>query len=53
MLATTLYEKERIAVMARGGADRPGLRISPHFYNLHEEVDRVVGAVAKYAKAST
>ena len=51
-LATTLYEKERVAVMARGGSDRPGLRVSPHFYNLHEEVDRVVGAIAKYMKTT-
>lgn len=48
-LTTALYEKDRIAVMARGGADRPGLRVSPHFYNLHEEIDRLLGAVRKYA----
>jgi selenocysteine lyase/cysteine desulfurase len=50
-LATALYEKDRIAVTARGGADRGGLRVSPHFYNLHEEVDRLVGAVRKYLKS--
>jgi selenocysteine lyase/cysteine desulfurase len=49
-LATTLYEKDRIAVMARGGADRGGLRVAPHFYNLHEEVERLVGAVARYVR---
>ena len=48
-LATALYERDRIAVMARGGADRPGLRVSPHFYNLHEEVDRLLAAVRRYA----
>ena len=48
-LATSLYEKDRIAVMARGGTDRPGLRVSPHFYNLHEEVDRLIAAIRKYA----
>jgi isopenicillin-N epimerase len=48
-LATSLYEKDRIAVMARGGADRPGLRVSPHFYNLHEEVERLIAAIKKYA----
>ena len=52
-LATRLYENDRIAVMARGGSDRPGLRVSPHFYNLREEVDRFVGAVARDMRATT
>jgi len=52
-LATTLYEKDRIAVMARGGADRGGLRVSPHFYNLHEEIDRTVGAIQRYMRTGT
>jgi selenocysteine lyase/cysteine desulfurase len=26
----------------------PGLRLSPHFYNTMDEVDRVVGAIRKY-----
>ncbi len=52
-LASALYEKDRIAVMARGGADRGGLRVSPHFYNLHEEVDRLVGATKRYMQAGT
>jgi isopenicillin-N epimerase len=47
-LAATLYEKERIACTARAGADRPGLRLSPHFYNLESEIDRTVAAVRKY-----
>jgi selenocysteine lyase/cysteine desulfurase len=49
-LATTLYEKERIAVMARGGADRGGLRVAPHFYNLQAEVERLVGTVGRYMR---
>ena len=52
-LATTLYERDRIAVMARGGADRGGLRVSPHFYNLHEEIDRTVGAIQRYMRTGT
>ena len=47
-LATALYEKDRIACTARSGQDRPGLRLSPHFYNLHSEVDRVVAKVRGY-----
>ena len=49
-LATALYETDRIACATRGGQDRPGLRFSPHFYNLQSEVDRAVAAVAKYVK---
>jgi selenocysteine lyase/cysteine desulfurase len=49
-LGAVLYEKDRIACAARGGADRPGLRLSPHMYNTHEEVDKVVAAVARYVK---
>jgi isopenicillin-N epimerase len=47
-LAATLYQKERIACTGRGGADRPGIRFSPHFYNLESEIDRAAAAVRKY-----
>ncbi len=47
-LYAALYEKDRIAGATRGGADRPGLRFSPHFYNTMEEVDRTVAAIKKY-----
>jgi selenocysteine lyase/cysteine desulfurase len=47
-LAAVLYEREQIGLTARTGTDRPGVRISPHFYNLHEEIDRVVGAITRY-----
>jgi selenocysteine lyase/cysteine desulfurase len=30
------------------GADRGGLRFSPHYYNLHSEVDRALAAVGRY-----
>ncbi len=44
-LAAALYAQDRIACTARNGPDRPGIRLSPHFYNLHADVDRVVAAV--------
>ena len=50
-LGDVLYEKDRIACATRAGGDRPGLRVSPHFYNLGAEVDRTVAAVAKYMKS--
>lgn len=49
-LGQALYEKDKIGTAGRGGADRGGLRASPHFYNSPEEVDRLVGAVARYLK---
>jgi isopenicillin-N epimerase len=49
-LADALYQKDRVAIATRGGNDRPGLRISPHFYNLEEEIDRTVAAVDRYLK---
>jgi isopenicillin-N epimerase len=47
-LSKALYDKDHIACAARGGSDRPGLRFSPHFYNLHDEVDRAVAAIKRY-----
>jgi selenocysteine lyase/cysteine desulfurase len=38
----------RIVCTTRTGAQMPGLRLSPHFYNTMDEVDRVVGAIRKY-----
>jgi selenocysteine lyase/cysteine desulfurase len=46
-LATALYQKDRIAIATRGGTDRPGVRVSPHFYNTPGEVDRLVAALAR------
>jgi isopenicillin-N epimerase len=50
-LADALYTKDKIGVTTRGGLDRPGIRVSPHFYNSPAEVDRLVAAVAKYMKS--
>jgi selenocysteine lyase/cysteine desulfurase len=49
-LAAALYEKDRTAGAPRLGPDRGGLRFSPHFYNLHAEVERTVAAVRRYVK---
>jgi isopenicillin-N epimerase len=51
-LAQSLYEKDRIGVTTRGGDDRPGLRVSPHFFNSPEEVDRLLGALSGYLRTS-
>jgi selenocysteine lyase/cysteine desulfurase len=47
-VATTLYERDRIACAASGGTSRPGVRFSPHLYNTMEEMARVVEAVRTY-----
>jgi selenocysteine lyase/cysteine desulfurase len=52
-LHQALYERDRIVCATRGGADRPGLRFSPHFYNLQTDIDRAVEAVARYVRTGT
>ena len=47
-LATALYERDRIACSARSGADRPGLRLSPHFYNSVAEIERITSTIRRY-----
>ena len=47
-LSLALYQKDRIGCATRGGQDRPGIRLSPHFYNTMADVDRTVGAIKKY-----
>ena len=49
-LATALYEKDKIAIATRGGQDRAGLRVSPHFYNSPAEVERLLAALTGYLK---
>jgi selenocysteine lyase/cysteine desulfurase len=47
-LLNALYEHDKIACTARAGSDRPGIRLSPHFYNPVSEVERVVASVKRY-----
>ena len=47
-LGAALLEKDRVVCTTRAGADRPGLRFSPHFYNTMDEVDRSVAAIKGY-----
>ncbi len=51
-LATALYEKDKVVVTTRGGQDRAGIRVSPHFYNSPAEIDRLLAALAGYLKTS-
>ena len=47
-LHTALYERDRIVCATRGGSDRPGLRFSPHIYNLESDVERTLAAIKGY-----
>ena len=47
-LSAALYQKDRIGCATRGGQDRPGLRLSPHFYNTHADIDRALAAIKGY-----
>jgi len=49
-LHQALYERDHVACATRGGADRGGLRFSPHFYNLQADVERAVEAIGRYVK---
>jgi selenocysteine lyase/cysteine desulfurase len=47
-----LAERERIVVTTRGANGvNPGIRVSPHFFNTLDDVDRLIGAVGKYLKS--
>ncbi len=50
-LATALYANDKIGITTRGGQDRPGIRVSPHFYNSPAEVDRLLASLSKYLKS--
>ena len=43
-------EEDGIVAAARGGSDRPGVRLSPHFYNSHTDVERAVSAIRGYLR---
>ncbi len=51
-LQQSLYEKDRIVCATRGGSDRPGIRLSPHLYNTHAEVERALAGVRRAAQAA-
>lgn len=43
-------EEDGIVAAARGGSDRPGIRFSPHFYNMESDVERAVAAIRRYLR---
>jgi isopenicillin-N epimerase len=47
-LQQALYENDHVVCATRGGADRGGLRFSPHVYNVRSDIERTVDAVARY-----
>lgn len=44
----TALAAERIICTTRAGQQNPGLRLSPHFYNTLEEMDRTVAAITRH-----
>lgn len=44
-------EEDGIVAAARGGSDRPGIRFSPHFYNMEADIERAVDAIGRYMRA--
>lgn len=50
-VVAALYERDKIGVTTGGGAGRNGIRVSPHFYNTPEEIDRLLAALATYRKS--
>ena len=49
-LGAALTTKDRIICTTRPGPQAPGLRLSPHFYNTMEEMERTVGTIRQYLK---
>ncbi len=47
-LGPALQDKDKIICTTRGGAQNPGLRISPHFFNTLTEIDRTVATIKGY-----
>jgi selenocysteine lyase/cysteine desulfurase len=50
-LGAALATNERIIATTRGGQRMPGLRLSPHFYNTMDEIDRTVAAIGRHLTA--
>jgi selenocysteine lyase/cysteine desulfurase len=49
-LVSVLYHAHKIAITSGGGAGRAGVRVSPHIYNTTDEIDRLLDALAGYAR---
>ena len=49
-LAAALHARDSITCSTRGGADRPGIRFSPHLYNTEREVEGVLKAVQGFLR---
>ncbi len=43
-------EEDGIVAAARGGSDRPGIRFSPHFYNMEVDIERGIDAIGRYVR---
>ncbi len=43
-------EEDGIIASARGGSDRPGIRFSPHFYNMEVDIERGIEAIGRYMR---
>ena len=43
-------ENDGVVAASRGGSDRTGVRLSPHFYNSHADVERAVSAIRGYLR---
>ena len=44
-------EEDGIVAASRGGTDRPGIRFSPHFYNMEVDIERAVAAIDGYMRS--
>ena len=43
-------EEDGIVAAARGGSDRPGVRFSPHYYNMESDIERGIEAIGRYMR---
>jgi selenocysteine lyase/cysteine desulfurase len=51
-LQAALYEEAGAIAAVRTGPDRPGLRLSPHLYNLAAELDRTLAIIQRHLKGA-
>lgn len=47
---TVALERDGIVCAMRGGTDRPGIRLAPHFYNSPADIDRAVATIDGYLR---